>query len=114
DASFDIYEGEIFVIMGLSGSGKSTLVRMLNRLIDPTLGEILLDGEDIVKMNKEQLREVRRNKIGMVFQNFALFPHKTILENTEYGLEIKGVSKEERREKALESLKLVGLAGYED
>ncbi|MEK3933763.1 glycine betaine/L-proline ABC transporter ATP-binding protein [Sporosarcina sp. FSL W7-1349] len=114
DASFDIYEGEIFVIMGLSGSGKSTLVRMLNRLIDPTMGEILLDGEDIVKMNKEQLREVRRNKIGMVFQNFALFPHKTILENTEYGLEIKGVSKEERREKALESLKLVGLAGYED
>ncbi|BAQ11871.1 glycine betaine abc transporter ATP-binding [Bacillus sp. OxB-1] len=114
DASFDIYEGEIFVIMGLSGSGKSTLVRMLNRLIDPTMGEILLDGEDIVKMNKEQLREVRRNKIGMVFQNFALFPHKTILENTEYGLEIKGVSKEQRREKALESLKLVGLAGYED
>lgn len=113
-AAFDIYEGEIFVIMGLSGSGKSTLVRMLNRLIDPTMGEILLDGEDIVKMNKEQLREVRRNKIGMVFQNFALFPHKTILENTEYGLEIKGVSKSERREKALESLKLVGLAGYED
>ncbi|MFS0574750.1 glycine betaine/L-proline ABC transporter ATP-binding protein [Sporosarcina sp. 179-K 3D1 HS] len=113
-ASFDIYDGEIFVIMGLSGSGKSTLVRMLNRLIDPTMGEILLDGKDIVKMNKEQLREVRRNKIGMVFQNFALFPHKTILENTEYGLEIKGVSKEERREKAIESLRLVGLAGYED
>ncbi|MEK5037763.1 quaternary amine ABC transporter ATP-binding protein [Sporosarcina sp. FSL K6-3457] len=113
-ASFDVYEGEIFVIMGLSGSGKSTLVRLLNRLIDPTMGTILLDGEDIVKMNKEQLREVRRKKIGMVFQNFALFPHKTILENTEYGLEIQGVAKAERQEKARESLKLVGLAGYED
>lgn len=113
-ASFDVYEGEIFVIMGLSGSGKSTLVRLLNRLIDPTMGTILLDGEDIVKMNKEQLREVRRKKIGMVFQNFALFPHKTILENTEYGLEIQGVAKAERQEKAKESLRLVGLAGYED
>ena len=111
---FDVYEGEIFVIMGLSGSGKSTLVRLLNRLIDPTMGNILLDGEDIVKMNKEQLREVRRKKIGMVFQNFALFPHKTILENTEYGLEIQGVAKEERQAKAKESLRLVGLAGYED
>ncbi len=114
NASFDVYEGEIFVIMGLSGSGKSTLVRLLNRLIDPTMGNILLDGEDIVQMNKEQLRNVRRKKIGMVFQNFALFPHKTILENTEYGLEIQGVSKEERQAKAKESLRLVGLAGYED
>lgn len=113
-ASFDVYEGEIFVIMGLSGSGKSTLVRLLNRLIDPTMGTILLDGEDIVKMNKEQLREVRRKKIGMVFQNFALFPHKTILENTEYGLEIQGVQKAERQVQAKESLRLVGLAGYED
>lgn len=113
-ASFDVYEGEIFVIMGLSGSGKSTLVRLLNRLIDPTMGNILLDGEDIVGMNKEQLREVRRKKIGMVFQNFALFPHKTILENAEYGLEIQGVAKAERQAKAKESLGLVGLAGYED
>ncbi|AOV07131.1 quaternary amine ABC transporter ATP-binding protein [Sporosarcina ureilytica] len=113
-ASFDVYEGEIFVIMGLSGSGKSTLVRLLNRLIDPTMGHILLDGEDIVQMNKEKLRKVRREKIGMVFQNFALFPHKTILSNTEYGLEIQGVSKEERKEKAIESLRLVGLAGYEE
>lgn len=113
-ANFEVYDGEIFVIMGLSGSGKSTLVRMLNRLIDPTIGTILLDGEDIVSMNKEQLREVRRKKIGMVFQNFALFPHKTILENTEYGLEIQGVAKTERQAKAKESLKLVGLAGYED
>ncbi|MEI4769826.1 glycine betaine/L-proline ABC transporter ATP-binding protein [Psychrobacillus sp. FJAT-51614] len=112
--SFEVNEGEIFVIMGLSGSGKSTLVRLLNRLIDPTMGQILLDGKDIVQMNKEQLRDVRRKKIGMVFQNFALFPHKTIVENTEYGLEIQGVSKKERNEKAIESLRLVGLAGYED
>ena len=114
NASFDVYEGEIFVIMGLSGSGKSTLVRLLNRLIDPTMGNILLDGEDIVGMNKEQLRNVRRKKIGMVFQNFALFPHKTILENAEYGLEIQGVAKAERQAKAKESLGVVGLAGYED
>lgn len=114
NASFSVYEGEIFVIMGLSGSGKSTLVRLLNRLIDPTSGQILLDGEDIVQMNKEQLREVRRKKIGMVFQNFALFPHKTVLSNTEYGLEIQGISKEERVKKAKHSLELVGLAGYEE
>lgn len=113
NATFEVMDGEIFVIMGLSGSGKSTLVRLLNRLIDPTAGQILLDGEDIVKMNKEQLRNVRRKKIGMVFQNFALFPHKTILENTEYGLEIQGVAKEERKNQAIESLRLVGLAGYE-
>ena len=114
NASFDVFDGEIFVIMGLSGSGKSTLVRLLNRLIDPTSGHILLDGEDIVRMNKEQLREVRRKKIGMVFQNFALFPHKSILSNTEYGLEIQGIPKEERQAKATESLRLVGLAGYEE
>lgn len=114
DATFDVYDGEIFVIMGLSGSGKSTLVRMLNRLIDPTMGEIRIDGQNIVGMNKEQLREVRRKKIGMVFQNFALFPHKTIQENTEYGLEIQGIAKADRATKARESLQLVGLAGYED
>lgn len=114
DATFDVYDGEIFVIMGLSGSGKSTLVRMLNRLIEPTLGKILIDGEDIVQMNKEQLREVRRKKIGMVFQNFALFPHKSIQENTEYGLEIQGIAKATRAAKAKESLRLVGLAGYEE
>ncbi|WP_153730450.1 quaternary amine ABC transporter ATP-binding protein [Sporosarcina obsidiansis] len=113
-ATFDVYDGEIFVIMGLSGSGKSTLVRMLNRLIDPTMGKILIDGKDIVEMNKEQLREVRRKKIGMVFQNFALFPHKTIQENAEYGLEIQGIAKATRQEKAKESLRLVGLAGYEE
>ncbi|KHF38150.1 glycine betaine/L-proline ABC transporter ATP-binding protein ProV [Halalkalibacter okhensis] len=113
-ASFDVHSGEIFVIMGLSGSGKSTLVRLLNRLIDPTSGKVEIDGEDVVKMSNEQLREVRRKKISMVFQKFALFPHYTVLENTEYGLEIQGVPKEERNQKALESLELVGLKGYEN
>lgn len=112
-ASFDVEAGEIFVIMGLSGSGKSTLVRMINRLIDPTDGEVLIDGIDIVKMKKENLRDVRRQKISMVFQKFALLPHRTVLENTEYGLEIQGVSKETRVEKAMAALKLVGLEGYE-
>lgn len=114
NASFKIYEGEIFVIMGLSGSGKSTLVRMFNRLIEPTDGQILIDGNDIVKMKQKELNEVRRNKIGMVFQRFALFPHRTVLKNTEYGLEIKGVGKEERKNRAMEALKLVGLEGYEN
>lgn len=113
-ASFEVKAGEIFVIMGLSGSGKSTLVRLLNRLIEPTLGQVQIDGKDVVKMNKEELREVRRKKISMVFQKFALFPHKTVLENTEYGLEIQGVVKEERSKKALEALELVGLKGYEN
>ncbi|MFT4412390.1 quaternary amine ABC transporter ATP-binding protein [Fredinandcohnia humi] len=112
-ASFEVYAGEIFVIMGLSGSGKSTLVRLLNRLIEPSAGQIVLDGKDITSMNKEEIREVRRKKLSMVFQRFALFPHKTVLQNTEYGLEIQGVDKQERSKKALESLKLVGLEGYE-
>ncbi|MED4402683.1 glycine betaine/L-proline ABC transporter ATP-binding protein [Metabacillus fastidiosus] len=111
--NFDVYDGEIFVIMGLSGSGKSTLVRMLNRLIDPSSGQVFIDGTDIVKMSKEELRNVRRNKISMVFQQFALFPHRTVLKNTEYGLEIQGVDKTVRTEKAIEALKLVGLEGYE-
>ena len=112
-ANFHVNDGEIFVIMGLSGSGKSTLVRMLNRLIEPTLGEILIDNENVTKMNKEQLRNIRRKKISMVFQKFALLPHRTILQNTEYGLEIQGIEKSKRQEIALESLKLVGLEGYE-
>ncbi|WP_099354129.1 glycine betaine/L-proline ABC transporter ATP-binding protein ProV [Fredinandcohnia onubensis] len=113
-ASFEVYPGEIFVIMGLSGSGKSTLVRLLNRLIEPTSGQVLIDGKDVVTMNKEEIREVRRKKMSMVFQRFALFPHKTVLQNTEYGLEIQGVAKQERSQKAFEALKLVGLEGYEN
>ncbi|WP_312096257.1 glycine betaine/L-proline ABC transporter ATP-binding protein ProV [Niallia sp.] len=113
-ASFEVNPGEIFVIMGLSGSGKSTLVRMFNRLIDPTIGNIYIDGKDIVRMSKEDLRKVRREKISMVFQKFALLPHRTILENAEFGLEIQGVDKATRKERALESLKLVGLSGYEN
>lgn len=112
-ANFDVYDGEIFVIMGLSGSGKSTLVRLLNRLIEPTAGNIYIDGDMITNMSKDQLREVRRKKISMVFQKFALFPHRTILENTEYGLELQGVDQKEREQKALDSLKLVGLEGFE-
>ncbi|MET1248478.1 glycine betaine/L-proline ABC transporter ATP-binding protein [Sporolactobacillus sp. STCC-11] len=113
DASFSVESGEIFVIMGLSGSGKSTLVRLLNRLIEPTSGRIFIDGEDITRMNAEGLRQVRRKKISMVFQGFALFPHRTILENTLFGLEIQGVDKSERTKRAYQSLALVGLKGYE-
>jgi len=113
NVTFEIYPGEIFVIMGLSGSGKSTLIRMFNRLIKPSIGEILIENEDIVKMNDARLREVRQKKISMVFQNFALFPHRTILENTEYGLEIQKVPPDERQERALRALEIVGLKGYE-
>lgn len=112
--SFDIKQGEIFVIMGLSGSGKSTMVRMLNRLIDPTSGQILVNGIDLMKMNREQLREVRRKTISMVFQKFALFPHRTVLENVEYGLEVQKVDKRDRAAKATQALELVGLKGWED
>lgn len=114
DASFDVQEGEIFVIMGLSGSGKSTLIRLLNRLIEPTSGNIYIDGEDISKLSKEELREVRRHKINMVFQNFGLFPHRTILENTEYGLEVRGVPKEERQQKAEQALENSSLLSFKD
>ncbi|GEL66393.1 glycine betaine/L-proline ABC transporter ATP-binding protein [Marinilactibacillus psychrotolerans] len=113
-ASFEVQEGEIFVIMGLSGSGKSTLVRMLNRLIEPTEGNILIDGDDISKMEKNELRKVRREKVSMVFQNFGLFPHRTILENTEYGLEVQGIDKEERQKKAEQALDNAGLLPYKD
>jgi len=112
--NLDIHQGEIFVIMGLSGSGKSTLVRMFNRLIEPTSGQILVHGKDLMKMNKEQLRHVRRKTISMVFQKFALFPHRSVIENVEYGLEIQKVDKKTRREKALQSLELVGLKGWGD
>lgn len=114
DASFTVEKDEFFVIMGLSGSGKSTLIRCLNRLIEPTQGQILIDGEDIVKADKDKLREIRRKKISMVFQNFGLFPHRTILSNVEYGLEVQGVDTDKRKSKAMEAIELVGLKGYED
>jgi glycine betaine/proline transport system ATP-binding protein len=113
-ASFEVYSGETFVIMGLSGSGKSTLVRLINRLIEPSAGSVLIDGEDLAKMDKQKLIETRRKKLSMVFQNFGLFPHRTILENAGYGLEVQGIDKKEIREKSLASLKSVGLEGYEE
>ncbi|MFS0749756.1 quaternary amine ABC transporter ATP-binding protein [Oceanobacillus sp. 1P07AA] len=111
-ASFSVEEGEIFVIMGLSGSGKSTLVRLLNRLIEPSEGSILIEGQDLAKMDKKELRQVRREKLGMVFQQFALFPHRTILQNAEFGLEVQKIDKEERHKRAEEALRLVGLGDY--
>ena len=114
DANFQVNEGEIFVVMGLSGSGKSTLIRLLNRLIEPTDGQIFIDGQDIAKLDKEGLREVRRHTINMVFQSFGLFPHRTILENVEYGLEIKGVTKEEREKRAKKALDNAGLLDFAD
>ncbi|HDM8084328.1 glycine betaine/L-proline ABC transporter ATP-binding protein ProV [Yersinia enterocolitica] len=112
DANLAIEEGEIFVIMGLSGSGKSTLVRLLNRLIEPTRGEVLIDGEDIAKISDSALRTVRRNKISMVFQSFALMPHLNVLDNTAFGMELAGVPQAERHEKALEALRQVSLESY--
>jgi glycine betaine/proline transport system ATP-binding protein len=112
DVSLDINEGELFVIMGLSGSGKSTLVRCINRLIESTSGQIYIDDEDILKVNKERLREIRRTKISMVFQRFGLFPHKTVIENVEYGLQLRGISANERRDKAQETLEAVGLGEW--
>ncbi|GAB3060544.1 quaternary amine ABC transporter ATP-binding protein [Virgibacillus ainsalahensis] len=111
-ASFSVEAGEIFVIMGLSGSGKSTLVRLLNRLIEPTNGSILVDGENLAKMDKKALRKIRRERMSMVFQNFALFPRRSILANAEYGLEIQNVPKEERKKKAKDALEMVGLGDY--
>lgn len=113
-ATFSVEPGEFFVIMGLSGSGKSTLIRLVNRLIEPTDGEVLIDGEDITKMNNDELIEARRKKLGMVFQQFGLFPHRTVLENVAYGLEIQGINKEERNKRAQKSIEDVGLRGYEN
>ncbi|MDV2482289.1 glycine betaine/L-proline ABC transporter ATP-binding protein [Methanoculleus sp. Wushi-C6] len=110
--SLDIMPGEVFVLMGLSGSGKSTLLRCVNRLIEPTEGEIRIDGEDIVAMSRDELRGTRRRRLGMIFQNFALLPHRTVLENVAFGLEIQGVTGDERSRKAEEMLQLVGLGGY--
>jgi glycine betaine/L-proline transport ATP binding subunit len=113
-ADFSIEEGQIFVIMGLSGSGKSTLVRLLNRLIEPTDGQLLFSGQDVMRMSAEELRRFRRRNIGMVFQKFALFPHRTVLRNVEYGLEVQGIDRKQRREMAMQSLELVGLKGWEN
>jgi len=114
EVSFSVNEGEIFVVMGLSGSGKSTVLRCLNRLIPPTAGSIRVDGQDITSLDEKTLRQVRQKKMAMVFQQFALLPHRTVLDNTLYGLEVQKVPKEDREKKARESLEMVGLAGWED
>ena len=112
NASLQIEEGEIFVIMGLSGSGKSTLVRLLNRLIEPTLGQVLIDGEDITRLDKKSLMTIRRNKVSMVFQSFALLPHLTVLENAAFGLELSGDPKDLRHKKAMKALDQAGLEAH--
>ena len=114
DVSFSVARGETFVVMGLSGSGKSTLIRCLSRLIDPTAGEVLLNGEDLLAMDDEQLREVRRGKISMVFQHFGLFPHRKVIDNIAYGLEVQKVDKATRLARATEVLNIVGLDGWAD
>ena len=114
DASFEIHKGEMLVVMGLSGSGKSTLLRCISRLTDPTSGKIFIDGEDLLEMSSKQLIELRRNKMGMVFQSFALLPHKTVLENIAFPLIIKGLATEESIKKAMEMVELVGLKGREN
>lgn len=113
DVSFDVRKGEVFVVMGLSGSGKSTLVRCLTRLIEPTAGTIAIDGEDVRAMDRSRLRELRRHRAAMVFQHFGLLPHRTVLDNVAYGLEIQGVGKAERRRRAAEVVTKVGLEGME-
>jgi glycine betaine/proline transport system ATP-binding protein len=111
DTNLDVYQGEIFVTIGLSGSGKSTLLRLINRLIDPTEGEIYLDGDYISKMSTKKLREVRRRKIGMVFQHFGLLPNRTVVDNVTFGLEVQGASSSERKKAGEEALEMVGLHG---
>ena len=114
NVSISIQEGETFVCMGLSGSGKSTLIRHLNRLIDPTDGDIIVDGTNVMELDEQQLIDFRKNELSMVFQRFGLFPHKTVIENVGYGLEIQGMSIEERRQKAMTQIESVGLQGFED
>ena len=114
DASFDVQRGEVFVVMGLSGSGKSTLVRMLNRLIEPTAGEVIVDGEDVLKMNRDQLVDFRRSKTSMVFQSFALMPHQSVINNVAFGLELAGISKQQRHARSMDALEQVGLKGWEN
>jgi len=114
NVSLNIEEGETFVCMGLSGSGKSTLIRHLNRLIDPTAGEILIDGENVMSFNPDQLIDFRRHKMSMVFQRFGLFPHKTVMQNVGYGLEMQGKSEDDRDKIAMEKIEAVGLHGFEN
>ena len=114
DVSFEVAQGETFVVMGLSGSGKSTLVRCIARLTDVTEGRVYLDGEELTAMNETQLREVRRKQMSMVFQHFGLFPHRRVIDNVAYGLEIQGMPRDERHAKALEVLEIVGLSGWGD
>ena len=114
DVNVQIHQGEIFVIMGLSGSGKSTLVRCLSRLIDPTEGQVLIDGNDITKASHSELKDLRRNKMAMVFQHFGLFPHRKVIDNVAYGPEVRGEGREQRYEKAMEVINLVGLDGWAD
>ncbi|GLK86246.1 quaternary amine ABC transporter ATP-binding protein [Ancylobacter defluvii] len=113
DVSFDIAEGEILVVMGLSGSGKSTCLRCINRLIEPTAGSVFVDDVDVTKLSERELMEFRRTRFGMVFQQFALFPHRTIVKNVEYGLEIQGVPAAARHERAMTALETVGLKGWD-
>ena len=113
NVSLDIASGQIFVVMGLSGSGKSTLIRHVNRLIEPTAGEILVHGDDVLKMSLDQLRTYRRTKVAMVFQKFGLLPHRSVIDNVAYGLEVRGVGRKERLETAAKWIETVGLAGYE-
>jgi glycine betaine/proline transport system ATP-binding protein len=113
DVSLQMHQGEIFVVMGLSGSGKSTLVRCITRLIEPTWGEILIDDQNVVALSETQLRDMRRHKMSMVFQRFGLFPHRRIIENVAFGLEIRGVERKEREAAALDVLHMVGLRGWE-
>lgn len=112
DVSFSVAEGETFVVMGLSGSGKSTLVRCLSRLIDPTDGQVLIDNQDVTGVSQSELKELRRHKMAMVFQHFGLFPHRTVLDNVAYGLEVRGEGRKQRLEKAMEFIDLVGLDGW--
>ncbi|TCS64121.1 quaternary amine ABC transporter ATP-binding protein [Varunaivibrio sulfuroxidans] len=114
NVTLSIKEGETFVIMGLSGSGKSTLIRHFNRLIDPTSGEIIVDGQDVIKMDMKALVDFRRHKMSMVFQRFGLFPHRTVLKNVAYGLEVQKIPRAQRNERAREWIETVGLSGYEN
>jgi glycine betaine/proline transport system ATP-binding protein len=114
DVSFEVQQGETFVVMGLSGSGKSTLVRCISRLVEPTAGQIVIDGADVTEMSDRQLIDLRRHKMSMVFQHFGLLPHRRVIDNVAYGLEVQGMPKAARHKKADEVLELVGLAGWEN